>query len=213
MKKEKCCLIEIKRKEIKITNKVQDSICPIIKELERISDALTKHFNVKASRPLITIQTKGRSKHLLGWYGKKRWKIGKKELPEINICAESLNKNPVETLVHEMVHYHNSCEDIEDCNSQQYHNKHFRTRAETYGLNVEKDGRRGWSITSISPKLQSILDTIKINKKVFSLYRQVKKSTPAITKAKKFSCGCTNVRCAVDLEAKCLKCDNVFEEE
>lgn len=192
-------------------NKTQESICPIIKELERVYDTLIKYFNVKVSRPLITIQTKGRSKNLLGWYGDKKWKIGKKDIPEINICGESLNKNPIETLIHEMVHYHNSCENIEDCNAHQYHNKHFKLRAENYGLNVKKDGRRGWSVTSISPKLQSFLDTIKINKKIFNLYRRTLKSITMPTKLKKFRCKCTTVRCAVDLEAKCLKCGNVFK--
>jgi len=194
-------------------DKVDNSICPIIKELERVYDALSKHFNIKASRPLITIQTKGRQKNTLGWYGANKWKFGKKQINEINICAESLNKNPIETLVHEMVHYHNSCEDIEDCNAHQYHNKHFKMKAESYGLSVKKDGRHGWASTSISSKLQDILNTIKINKEIFNLYRQTQISIKAPTKLRKFNCGCTIVRCATNLEAKCLRCNKVFIEE
>ena len=190
-----------------------NSIRPIIKELERIYDALSKHFNIKASRPLITIQTKGRQKNTLGWYGANKWKVGKKQINEINICAESLNKNPIETLVHEMVHYHNSCEKIEDCNFHQYHNKHFKTRAESYDLNVKKDGRHGWSLTYISPKLQNILNTIKINKEIFNLYRQTQISIKVPTRLRKFNCGCTIVRCATDLKAECLKCHKEFIEE
>ncbi len=190
-----------------------NSICPIIKELERIYDALSKHFNIKAPRPLITIQTKGRQKNTLGWYDSNRWILGKKQINEINICAESLNKDPIETLMHEMAHYHNYCESIEDCNAHQYHNKRFKTRAESYGLNVEKAGRHGWSLTSISSNLQNILNTIKVNKEVFKLYRQAQVSMKAPTKLKKFDCGCTIVRCAVNLKAKCLKCNNIFIEE
>ena len=84
-----------------------NSIRPIIKELERIYDVLAKKYKLKAQRPLITIQTKGRQKDTLGWHWANKWKYNKKELSEINICAESLNGNPIETLVHEMVHYAN----------------------------------------------------------------------------------------------------------
>ena len=192
---------------------MNNSIRPVIKELERVYDVLSNHFDFKAPRPLITIQTKGRQKNTLGWYGTNKWKLGKKQIHEINICAESLNKNPIETLIHEMVHYHNFCKNIEDCNAHQYHNKHFKTRAKSYGLNVEKSGRHGWGLTSISPNLQLTLDKIKINTKIFQLYRQTQISIKAPTKLRKFTCGCTIVRCATNLEAKCLVCNNVFIEE
>ena len=194
---------------------MKNSICPIIQELERIYDILADKYGLGklAKRPIITIQTKGSKKNTLGWYGANRWASGKKEINEINICAESLNKNPIETLIHEMVHYHNSCEKVKDCNAHQYHNKHFKERAENYGLNVEKDGRHGWAFTSVSPKLKKFLDTIKINKEVFNLYRQTQISIKAPTKLKKFTCGCTIIRCATELRAKCLKCNNEFTEE
>lgn len=190
------------------------SLIPIIKELERVYDILAKKFNLsKYPRPLITIQTQGRQKNTLGWYGANRWKEGKKEIPEINICAESLNKNPIETLIHEIVHYHNSCEKIEDCNQHQYHNKHFKSRAENYGLSVEKDGRHGWGDTSLSDNLKLYLKTLNINYKVFELYRTVPISITAPTKLRKFRCDCTTVRCATDLQAKCIKCGKEFIEE
>jgi len=115
-----------------------NSIIPIIKELERIYDVLSNHFNLKYERPIITIQTKGSQRTTLGWYCDKKWFNGKKEIAEINICAEEIKKNPIETLIHEMVHYSNSCEEKEDCSVHQYHNKIFRDLAENYGLNVKK---------------------------------------------------------------------------
>jgi len=190
---------------------MNNSIIPIIKELERIYDALALKFNLKEPRPIITIQSKGRQKDSLGWYWDKKWQVGKKEIGEINICAEELNKNPIETLVHEMVHYSNSCEKIEDCNSQQYHNKTFKVRAESYGLNVEKDGRHGWAHTSLSDNLKKIIGEIKPNEITFKLYRKTHFTIVAPTKMKKFSCGCTTIRCATTLEAKCLICNNNFE--
>ncbi len=190
-----------------------NSINPIIIELERVYDALAKEFKLKASRPIITIQTKGRQKDTLGWYWSQKWIFDKKELSEINICAESLNKNPIETLIHEMVHYANSCEKIEDCNLHQYHNKYFKIKAESYGLNVEKSGRHGWSFTSLSYELKPKLAKIKINYKVFKLYRKPNTSITLPTKMKKYRCDCTTVRCATELKAKCLSCGKKFEEQ
>jgi len=192
---------------------MDNSIIPIIKELERVYRELAKNFNLKAEKPIITIQSKGRQKTTLGWYWGKKWQHNKKEVAEINICAESLNKTPIETLVHEMAHYANSCEDIEDCNTHQYHNKNFKARAETYGLNVEKDGRHGWGLTTISSKLEAILKEIRVDYKVFEIYRKLSMGSIAPTKMKKYSCGCTIVRCATRLEAKCLICNKNFEEK
>jgi hypothetical protein len=191
---------------------MDNSIIPIIRELERVYTLLAKKFQLNSVKPIITIQSKGRQKTTLGWYWEKKWQHNKKEVGEINICAESLNKNPIETLVHEMAHYSNSCEDIKDCNAHQYHNKNFKTKAESYGLNVEKDGRHGWSLTTISSTLKAILKEIKVDYKVFKIYRKLNLSVVAPTKMKKYSCGCTTVRCATKLEAKCLICNKEFEE-
>jgi hypothetical protein len=190
---------------------MDNSIIPIIKELERIYDALALEFKLKYPRPLITVQSKGRQK-VLGWHWSDKWERGKQTISEINICAEELNNNPIETLVHEMVHYSNTCEKIEDCNSQQYHNKAFKTKAESYGLNVERDGRHGWNTTSLSDNLKKIIDKINPNKVTFKLYRKTHLTITAPTKMKKYSCGCTTIRCATYLSAKCLKCNNNFEE-
>jgi hypothetical protein len=173
---------------------------------------MAEKFKIKAPRPLITIQSRGRQKDTLGWYRPDGWKNDKKNVGEINICAEVLNKDPIETLIHEMVHYTNSYDKIIDCNSQQYHNKHFKDRAENYGLNVEKDGRRGWAYTKISPELKKSLDTFKIDYNIFKLYRNPKISIKAPTKMKKYRCNCTTVRCATELQATCNKCKQQFKE-
>ena len=149
------------------------SICPPIRELERIYDILAKKSGLDkiAKRPIITIQTRGRQKSL-GWYWDSKWKSGKKKISEINICAEELDKNPIEILIHEMAHYHNASLDILDCNQHQYHNKHFKSRAGIYGLNVEKMGRHGWGLTSLSPKLKKEIASLNLKKDIFKLYRQ-----------------------------------------
>ncbi len=190
---------------------MNNSLIPVIKELERIYDELAQKFTLKGDRPLIVIQTKGRQ-NVLGWHWADKWELGKKSISEITICAEELKNNPIETLVHEMVHYSNNLDKINDCNSQQYHNKAFKERAELYGLNVEKDGRHGWAITSLSDSLKKVIDLIKPDYKVFELCRKIHLTITAPTKMKKWTCGCTTVRCAVILQAKCLSCNNEFKE-
>ena len=192
---------------------MDNSIIPIIKELERIYDAVNVKFGFTYVRPLITIQTKGAAKNTLGWHCADTWEQGKETICEINICAESLNKNPVETLIHEMTHYGNFCEKTEDCNDAGYHNKNFKIKAENYGLNVEKMGRHGWALTKIGEKLQIILNDIKIDKKVFELYRKTYLTTTAPTKMKKYRCACTTVRCATELHATCNACNKEFHLE
>ena len=140
---------------------MNNSIIPIIKELERVYDALALKFDLKCERPLIVIQTKGRAK-VLGWHWADKWEKGKKSIAEINICAEELKNNPIETLVHEMVHHSNSCEKIEDCNNAGYHNKYFKIKAEKYGLNVEKNGRHGFGLTSLSKNLEKRLAKLEM---------------------------------------------------
>lgn len=188
-----------------------NSICPVIQELERVYDGLCKILKVKKSRPIITIQTKGRSS-ILGWHWKDKWQNKNKKLvSELNVCAEALNKNPIETLIHEMVHHHNSLDGISDCNSQQYHNKHFKNKAESYGLNVFKRGRLGWAETSLSDSLKQTLKTLKVKDEVFTLYRKENiKSSKAPTKMIKYRCDCTTVRCATDLNGTCNSCQKLF---
>ncbi len=190
-----------------------DSISLIIKELERVYDIIAKLNNLKAVRPIITIQTKGRQ-NTLGWHWVKKWVNGKKEFSELNICAENLNDNPIETLVHEMVHHGNASVGLVDCNNQGYHNKIFKSLAEKYGLNVEKSGRYGWGLTSLSKELEkTIKDKVKVNKDIFKLYRKTNIRLVAPTKMKKWTCGCTTVRCATHLSAVCELCQNRFKEK
>jgi len=192
---------------------MNNSIIPIIKELERIYDAVNKKFKFKYPRPIITVQTKGRNKTILGWFGANRWKRGKNEVGEINICAEELKRRPIETLIHEMAHYANHCEKIKDCSNSGYHNKNFKIKAENYGLNCEKEGRHGWAFTKPTKRLQIILKDLKINYKVFELYRKKHISLIGPTKMKKYRCECTTVRCAVDLKAICQICKKEFTEQ
>jgi hypothetical protein len=52
--------------------------------------------------------------------------------------------------LHEMVHISNVASGIEDCTSNQYHNKHFLHAALAVGLYVYRHKTQGWSVTHLN---------------------------------------------------------------
>ncbi len=169
----------------------------------------------------ITVQSKGRKSDILGWFtvdkvwrnnffGQDKIKIARHE---INLSAEHLNRSLEEivgTVIHEMVHYKNLIDGVKDTSSGQYHNKKFLIAAESVGLVVEK-GKRGFAYTSLSEDLKKWVDEQNFYSDAFRFFRMmVENTTKAKTKMKKWECGCTIIRCAVDLKAKCLACGEKF---
>jgi hypothetical protein len=132
------------------------------------------HFNEKycegiLKRPLITILSRGR-KACLGWHWKNKWDYQGSLHTEIMVAAETLRRpiqDILETLLHEMVHLWNSQHDVKDCNSSQYHNKHFKKVAEnTFFLEVDRMPQRGFALTRLSVKsrddVQNFIDQEQI---------------------------------------------------
>lgn len=120
--------------------------------LNRIFDLLNAEFFENAlSRPTITIQSTPRA------YGhftlrEDTWTGKTGESHEINIGAGTLSR-PIEevtaTLLHEMVHYFNFTQGVQDCSrGGTYHNRRFKEAAESRGLIIQHDPRYGWTITS-----------------------------------------------------------------
>jgi len=184
----------------------------IEKALEQFNTIL---FDGKLENVLITLQTKGR-KNAAGWHWAGKWAGSKNSHTEINICAEYLTAGYeplMEVLIHEMVHAINNQNGIRDCSKTQYHNKRFKTAAEVAGLAVTQ-GKRGWAYTSIKSGgvAEKALKAIDINRDVFIYQRKEQgQKVKAPTKMKKWSCDCTNVRCAVELVAECQNCGNEFK--
>jgi hypothetical protein len=151
---------------------------------------------------------------------------------EINMSAEFLLYGGIErivsTLLHEMAHFYNEIHGIKDVSSHQYHNKKFKDTAEKHGLNVEKDDKRGFSVTSLNSVALDWLSSLEFRRDIFTISRgnfegfeggegdsdadeQPKKKRKG-SKLKKWSCGCTNIRVgAGDIDITCNKCKEKFE--
>jgi len=151
-----------------------------------VTDRLVEAFNffneelgTELDAPVFTlIPNRGRQSYY-GWYWQGRWKDGKKSLPEINITADTLKRSVEDicnTLIHEMAHYKNNVEGINDCNANQYHNKHFKKRAEAFGLEVERLKNKGYAVTKLGEKASNLVKKyknkfLKDDKNPFHAYR------------------------------------------
>jgi len=185
-------------------------------------EANRRYLDGKLPTPEITIQTAGR-KVAYGWITvQKVWKNSTGDNYEINICAEYLARELPEvigTLLHEMAHFWNIVHNIQDTSSHQYHNKNFKAAAEMVGLEVQKSDKFGYAYTKPTKETISFIESINVNDAIFRTFRAggllddggKPKKKKGNSKMKKWSCGCTNVRCAVELVAVCEKCGNSFE--
>ena len=125
--------------------------------LNKIFDLLNaEYFENELSRPTITIQSTPKA---YGHFSLKddTWVSSIGNSHEINIGAGTLAR-PIEeviaTLLHEMVHYCNYQNGIQDCSrGNTYHNKRFKAAAECRGLQVSHHEKYGWSITQPTEQL------------------------------------------------------------
>ncbi len=126
-------------------------------QLEKMYRALNEDkFEGKLEMPIITIQSTPRA------YGHvtvgKVWHSSKDTKQyELNIGAGTMDR-PIEcvvsTLLHEMVHIYHLMNGIQDCSrGGTYHNKIFKSKAESVGLLIDYDKSIGYSITSPSDDL------------------------------------------------------------
>lgn len=125
--------------------------------LNKIFDLLNKEFFENTlSRPTITIQSTPKA---YGHFSLREdtWVSKLGGTHEINIGAGTLSRpieNIVATLLHEMVHYYNYINGIQDCSrGNTYHNKRFKAAAEARGLAVDYSERYGWSHTRPADEL------------------------------------------------------------
>ena len=151
-----------------------------------VTDKLVEAFeffnaelDTQLDNPVFTlIPNRGRQSYY-GWYWQGRWKDGKKTLPEINITADTLKRSVediCETIIHEMVHYANNVAGVVDCNANQYHNKHFKKKAESFGLKVERVKNKGYARTALDEKAANMVKKYKNkyckgDKNPFHVYR------------------------------------------
>jgi hypothetical protein len=143
------------RKAVKVENIFQlktESLSPIQNALEKAHEIIKKETDAPRATITITRNTKGKKAHFTHY---KPWKSGEESFNEIMFNADFF-KNGAEgvlsTLIHEISHSINYKNGVNDCTSEQYHNKHFAKVAEGLGLKVEKVKRFGFALTTLTPE-------------------------------------------------------------
>lgn len=159
----------------------------------------------------------------LGSYriGRNDW--GVKEQININqVYIERSFHDVLGTLIHELLHsweYKYLPEELRTKNW--YHQKTFRLKLAEFGILCNEKGchegyiadgkfmtylkANGVSFDDL-PDYQEVKDGSKV---IFPI--MPKKKAKGKSKLKKWSCGCTNIRAAVEIDATCNKCENKFE--
>ena len=195
--------------------------------LNKIFDLLNEtYFESTLSRPTITIQS---TPMAYGHFSLREdtWVSKLGGTHEINIGAGTLSRDiecVVATLLHEMVHYYNHINGIQDCSrGNTYHNKRFKAAAEQRGLCVEHSDKYGWSHTSPSDELlQFCLDNdltdILLNRNEYSGFQIPGTGTrsgvpggvvtPRKSSTRKYLCPCcgNSVRATKTVNIGCLDC-------
>ena len=195
--------------------------------LNKIFDLLNEEFFENAlSRPTITIQSTPKA---YGHFSLRddAWISKNGKSHEINIGAGTIAR-PIEevaaTLLHEMVHYYNYENGIQDCSrGNTYHNKRFKACAESHGLCVSYSDKYGWSHTEPSESLldfviENGLSDILINRNEFSGFQITGTGThsgtfegtePKKSSSRKYICPCCgmSIRATREVRVKCMDCD------
>ena len=118
----------------------------------------------------------------------------------------------LQTLVHEMVHSYEYTYLGKDARTKTwYHSKSFRNKMAEIGILTDPKGCH----TAVGDPFRFLLkkhgvDVPHIREKGGLYVLPPKVKPKGKSKLKKWSCGCTNVRVAVQLKAVCLKCGNEF---
>ena len=151
----------------------------VTSKLVQMFEYINAELELNLDTPVFTlIPNRGRQSYY-GWFWQGRWQSGKKNLPEINITADTLKRSVediFETVLHECVHYVNWSNDIVDCNANQYHNKAFKKQAEAFGLKVDRMKNKGYAKTSLDEKANNLVKKYKCkyckdDKNPFHVYR------------------------------------------
>ena len=183
-----------------------------IRLLHEWRDRFNQQFDLDLRTPAIRIQQLSRNRFGTYHPGRNGFGLGH----EITLNSRYLDRplaDQLRTLLHELIHEWQSLYGKSGLNN--YHNRQFQQKASIYGLLVDS---RGHNLGVEPGRFTRLL--IEHGVDVSSLESPGEPGeTPFKTllgggdsKLRKWSCGCTNVRCAVELAARCERCGNPFRE-
>lgn len=214
-----------------------DSLAPAYDECLRWIEYL-KQFHPLITEERIVPTFVATDKICYGWQVVKNWNSEKGKASELPISYATLAKGSIEigeAIEHELIHIENNNiwqarQDtlgnpmpVDMSREGAYHNQKFRDTAEKRGSYCvdpkerKELGKRdiSWGESHFTPTtVTKIIAEFQPNDDAFTLIREdikfktePRKPSPYL----KWTCGCTNVRCATELSAICAKCNTKFE--
>ena len=178
----------------------------LAKDLYTWAQRFNSYFSLNLSTPAIGIEAMG--VRTLGSY---RAANGFGLDDEVVLNTRHLDRPMAEvlrTLLHEMLHQWQQRFGTPGKNN--YHNQGYRDKAKELGIPCDEKGQ-SLGIDPDSPFV-GLLGTNGVPVDTTPRVEAPSQKGPG-SKLKKWSCGCTNVRCAVELSAHCMKCHQSFVKE
>jgi SprT-like family protein len=136
---------------------------------------------------------------------------------EITLNSRHLDRplaDQLRTLLHELIHQWQTLYGKSGKNN--YHNRQFQQKAALYGVLVDN---RGYNLGVEPGRFTTLLIEHGVDVSALdspgSPGEPQRFTAPLVrgdSKQKKWACGCTNVRCAVELAARCERCGIRFRE-
>jgi hypothetical protein len=125
----------------------------------------------------------GRKAGVLGHFAPLRWRPSEAEAltHEVVVVAEYLDRGAsdvFETLLHEAVRAFNFARGIKDCSANQYHNRAFKTAAESLGLTVQQVPHYGFAYTKLAPETQAQYQRVIDGLAAVMIHRRGTPATP-----------------------------------
>jgi hypothetical protein len=128
-----------------------ESLSVITSALEQAHEIIKQETGAPRATILVTRALKGARAHFTTW---EPWQAGEQGFHEIALNGEIFAEGAesvLGSLLHETAHSMNHAEGVQDCSSNQYHNKHFKNRAESLGLSVSELKGHGFARTMLAP--------------------------------------------------------------
>jgi hypothetical protein len=201
---------------------VTGAASPLLAALEHAWAAIrARHPEVPDA--VLVVASGGDSKRLhLGHFAPDRWQVAGTGRHEVLVGGEGLRRGPVEvlcTLLHEAAHGLARARGIKDTSRQgRYHCRRYAHLAAELGLDVARDERIGWSVTTVPEATvvayTAVLDEIRV---ALVLWRYLDQLTGKSKSRNLLACTCPcgrRIRAATatlaDAPILCGACDGPF---
>ena len=126
-----------------------EALSTLTKALEQAHELIKAETGAPRATLLVTRDLKGRKGHFTPYTP---WRTNEEAFSEIAFNLEHFTtpEELLSTLLHEVAHSMNHMNGIEDCSSNQYHNKHFKAQAEALGLETHEIKGKGHASTTLT---------------------------------------------------------------